>query len=124
MEREVLKQLVAWKKRPDRKPLILLGARQVGKTHILREFGRSHYKYMAYVNCDNNLLVRDLFAPDYDMKRILLSVGAITGVPIEPGNTLIVFDEIQEVKRGLSSLKYFCEEARDCLLYTSDAADE
>ena len=80
MEREVLKQLVAWKKRPDRKPLILLGARQVGKTHILREFGRSHYKYMAYVNCDNNLLVRDLFAPDYDMKRILLSVGAITGV--------------------------------------------
>ena len=113
MEREVLKQLVAWKKRPDRKPLILLGARQVGKTHILREFGRSHYKYMAYVNCDNNLLVRDLFAPDYDMKRILLSVGAITGVPIEPGNTLIVFDEIQEVKSGLSSLKYFCEEARE-----------
>lgn len=95
MEREVLKQLVAWKKRPDRKPLILLGARQVGKTHILREFGRSHYKYMAYVNCDNNLLVRDLFAPDYDMKRILLSVGAITGVPIDAFGNLRRCDDIQ-----------------------------
>ena len=106
-------QLVAWKSRSDRKPLILLGARQVGKTHILREFGRRHYKYLAYINCDNNQLVSELFAPDYDMKRILLSIGAITGVPIAPGNTLIVLDEIQALTRGLSSLKYFCEEARD-----------
>ncbi|MFC2456256.1 MAG: ATP-binding protein, partial [Prevotella intermedia] len=102
----------AWKHRPDRKPLILLGARQVGKTHILKEFGRRQYKYLAYVNCDNNAMVSDLFAPDYNMERILLSIGAVTNVPIEPENTLIVFDEIQELPRGLSSLKYFCEEAR------------
>lgn len=112
MEREILNKLIAWKHRPDRKPLILLGARQVGKTHILKEFGRRQYKYLAYVNCDNNAMVSDLFAPDYNMERILLSIGAVTNVPIEPENTLIVFDEIQELPRGLSSLKYFCEEAR------------
>ena len=112
MEREILNKLIAWKHRPDRKPLILLGARQVGKTHILKEFGCRQYKYLAYVNCDNNAMVSDLFAPDYNMERILLSIGAVTNVPIEPENTLIVFDEIQELPRGLSSLKYFCEEAR------------
>lgn len=113
MEREILKELIAWKSRPDRKPLILLGARQVGKTHILKEFGRSQYKYLAYVNCDNNEMVADLFKSDYNMERILLSIGALTNVPIEPGNTLIVLDEIQELRRGLASLKYFCEEARE-----------
>lgn len=113
MEREILKELIAWKSRPDRKPLILLGARQVGKTHILKEFGRSQYKYLAYVNCDNNEMVADLFTSDYNMERILLSIGALTNVPIEPGNTLIVLDEIQELRRGLASLKYFCEEARE-----------
>ncbi|MGP1476695.1 MAG: ATP-binding protein [Phocaeicola sp.] len=113
MEREILKELIAWKSRPDRKPLILLGARQVGKTHILKEFGRSHYKYLAYVNCDNNEMVADLFTSDYNMERILLSIGALTNVPIEPGNTLIVLDEIQELHRGLASLKYFCEDARE-----------
>ncbi len=111
MERDILKDLIAWKERTDRKPLVLLGARQVGKTYILKEFGRQCFKYVAYVNCDNNALVKDLFAPDYDMNRILLTIGAIAKVPMEAGKTLIIMDEIQELRRGLASLKYFCEDA-------------
>lgn len=103
--------LVRWKNRNDRKPLILLGARQVGKTYILKEFGRREYENVAYINCDNNVLVRDLFTPDYNIERILLTIGAITGVNIQPGKTLIIMDEVQELKRGLASLKYFCEDA-------------
>lgn len=108
-----MSELVGWKERTDRKPLILLGARQVGKTYILKEFGRRHYEDVAYINCDNNELVRTLFEPDYDMKRIVLTIGAITGVNIKPGKTLIILDEIQELRRGLASLKYFCEEANE-----------
>lgn len=79
MERTVMNDLIAWKERVDRKPLILLGARQVGKTYILKEFGRQHYDNVAYINCDNNELAKGLFEPDYDMQRIILSIGAITG---------------------------------------------
>lgn len=113
MEREILKELIAWKNRKDRKPLILLGARQVGKTYILKEFGKREYESVAYINCDNNTTVKELFEPDYDMRRIILSIGAITGVSIVPGKTLIILDEIQELHHGLASLKYFCEEARE-----------
>ena len=111
MERFIMDDLVRWKNRNDRKPLILLGARQVGKTYILKEFGRREYENVAYINCDNNALVRDLFTPDYNIGRILLTIGAITGVNIQPGKTLIIMDEVQELKRGLASLKYFCEDA-------------
>lgn len=111
MERFILQDLIAWKNRSDRKPLILLGARQVGKTYILKEFGRREFENVAYINCDNNAMVKDLFAPDYDIKRIILTIGAITGVNIQAGKTLIIMDEIQELHRGLSSLKYFCEDA-------------
>lgn len=110
MERTIIKRLTDWKNSPVRKPLILLGARQVGKTYILREFGRREYAQVAYINCDNNAQVRNLFADGYDMRRVLLAIGAITGVSIEPGRTLIILDEIQELPRGLSALKYFCEE--------------
>lgn len=109
MERTVMNDLIAWKERVDRKPLILLGARQVGKTYILKEFGRQHYDNVAYINCDNNELAKGLFELDYDMQRIILSIGAITGQQVLPGKTLIVLDEIQELRRGLASLKYFCE---------------
>ena len=111
MERFIMDDLVRWKNRNDRKPLILLGARQVGKTYILKEFGRREYENVAYINCDNNALVRDIFTPDYNIERILLTIGAITGVNILPGKTLIIMDEVQELKRGLASLKYFCEDA-------------
>ena len=113
MERFIMQDLIAWKNRTDRKPLILLGARQVGKTYILKEFGRQEFENVAYINCDNNAMVRDLFAPDYNIDRILLTIGAITGVNIQAGKTLIILDEIQELHRGLSSLKYFCEDARE-----------
>ena len=111
MEREIMKDLCAWRQRTDRKPLILLGARQVGKTYILKEFGKRYYEHTAYINCDDSELVKGLFMSDYDMKRILLTIGAITGVSIQPGKTLIIFDEIQELPRGLNALKYFCENA-------------
>ena len=111
MERSIIKQLKEWKNSPLRKPLILAGARQVGKTYILKEFGKREYKHVAYINCDNNPDVTGLFAEDYDMKRILLVIGALTGQPIIPGETLIILDEIQELPKGLATLKYFCENA-------------
>ena len=106
-----MKDLVAWKNRADRKPLILLGARQIGKTYILKEFGKREFKNVAYINCDNNAMVQDLFAPDYNIERIVLAISALTGVDVKAGETLIILDEIQELKRGLSALKYFCEDA-------------
>ena len=106
-----MQDLIAWKNREDRKPLILLGARQVGKTYILKEFGQREFENVAYINCDNNAMAKDLFASDYNIDRILLTIGAITGVNIEAGKTLIIMDEIQELYRGLASLKYFCENA-------------
>lgn len=113
MERFIMQDLIAWKNREDRKPLILLGARQVGKTYILKEFGQREFENVAYINCDNNAMVKDLFATDYNIERILLTIGAITGINIQAGKTLIIMDEIQELHRGLASLKYFCEDARE-----------
>ena len=113
MEREIMKDLLKWRERSDRKPLVLLGARQVGKTYILKEFGKRCYEQTAYINCDDNEMVKDLFLPDYDVRRILLAIGSITGVSIQPGKTLIILDEIQELKRGLNALKYFCEKAME-----------
>lgn len=111
MERSIISQLKTWKESPLRKPLILAGARQVGKTYILKEFGKREYEHVAYINCDNNPEVVNLFSEDYDMKRVLLVIGALTGQPILPSKTLIILDEIQELPKGLSSLKYFCEDA-------------
>ena len=110
MKREIYKQLLEWKLSVNRKPLILQGARQIGKTWILRHFGECEYKYVAYINCDNEPLAQSLFV-DYNIERILLVVESITHVPIVAGETLIVFDEIQEIPKGLSALKYFCENA-------------
>lgn len=112
MKRNIYQNLLRWKSSPTRKPLILHGARQVGKTYILKEFGSREYKNVAYVNCDNNPEVEMLFT-DYDIARIIRSLSAMTGVSILPGETLIILDEIQEVSRGLASLKYFCENAPD-----------
>ncbi len=109
MRREVEKQLIEWKNSPHRKPLIVMGARQVGKTYTLQHFGKQHYDYVAYINCDNNPQIENLFATDYNMERILLVIGAVAEVPIIAGKTLIILDEIQELRRGLSALKYFCE---------------
>lgn len=111
MYRSVINQLVEWKNSYERKPLILLGARQVGKTYSLLDFGKQHYKHVAYINCDDNDQVAGLFIQNFNMERVLLAIAAITGVPVVPGDTLIILDEIQELPRGLASLKYFCENA-------------
>lgn len=109
MHRNILEKLAAWKIKKNRKPLILSGARQVGKTYILKKFGEQYFSNVAYINCDNNELAKDLFMQDYDMQRILLAIGAITRQEIEAGKTLIILDEIQAVPKGLSALKYFYE---------------
>ncbi|MBC8601563.1 ATP-binding protein [Parabacteroides acidifaciens] len=111
MYRNIIEQLKEWKNKERRKPLILAGARQVGKTYILKKFGEQEFANVAYINCDDNELAKDLFVQDYDMQRIILAIGAITQQSIEAGKTLIILDEIQESPRGLSVLKYFCENA-------------
>ena len=90
---------------------MLLGARQVGKTWIMRHFGEREYRNVAYVNCDDEPRMKQLFELDYNIDRILMALQAITGVKIMPGDTLIILDEIQEIPRGLHSMKYFCEKA-------------
>ena len=111
MKRKIYKQLLKWKENKDRKPLMLLGARQVGKTWIMQHFGEKEYKNVAYINCDDEPRMKQLFELDYNIDRILITIQAITGVRITPAATLIIMDEIQEVPRGLHSLKYFCEKA-------------
>ncbi len=110
MERTAYKSLIEWRSSPNRKPLILRGARQVGKTWLLKEFGRREYDSCIYVNCDKDAFAADLFH-DYDVKRILLAIEAHTGIQVKDGETLIIFDELQETPRGIGALKYFCEDA-------------
>lgn len=111
MYRKIVSKLEDWKKSKTRKPLILLGARQVGKTWIMKEFGKTCYDSVAYVNCDEEPLAKNIFEADYSISRIVLTVQAITGIKVEAGKTLLIFDEIQEAPRGLHCLKYFCENA-------------
>lgn len=111
MKRKVYQQLLSWKQSSNRKPLILLGARQVGKTWIMQHFGQTQYPKVAYVNCDDEPRIKHLFELDYDINRFILMLQAITGVKITPSDTLLILDEIQEVPRGLHCLKYFCEKA-------------
>ncbi|MBR3386532.1 ATP-binding protein [Candidatus Saccharibacteria bacterium] len=111
MYRSKLQELINWKNKKDRKPLILRGARQVGKTWLLCEFGRIQYENFAYINLDNNPDMQATFALDYDVERIVNNLEVATGQKIKKGKTLIILDEIQEIPRALSSLKYFCENA-------------
>ena len=111
MKRFALEQLIEWKKRPDRKPLVLNGARQVGKTWLLQEFARMEYRKTAYVVCRKNELARQIFSENFDVERIVRSLSALTGVDITPGDTLIILDEVQEIPEAIEALKYFCEEA-------------
>lgn len=108
MERIAYNQLLEWKNSGTRKPLILQGARQVGKTWILKDFAKREYKNLAYISCENNERMRELFA-DYDTERIIRGISAVTMQSIIPGETLIFIDEIQEIPKAVSSLKYFCE---------------
>lgn len=110
MERFLMDELVAWKDRPRRKPLILNGARQVGKTWLLKEFGWTQFENVAYVNLDDNPRMREQFELGYDIPRIVSAIQFETGEVVSEGGTLIVLDEIQECPKALTSLKYFCED--------------
>lgn len=111
MFRKAYRKMEEWKDSKTRKPLLLLGARQVGKTWLMKEFGMNEYENVVYINCDKEPLAQQLFLSDYDIPRILLGLQAISGETITERKTLIILDEIQEAQRGLHCLKYFCENA-------------
>lgn len=109
MQRFLMDELVVWKNKTNRKPLILKGARQVGKTWLMKEFGKTHFKKVAYVTFHNNQRMKQVFDTDYDIDRIIMNINIETHTEVTPEDTLIIFDEIQEAPKALESLKYFCE---------------
>nr|WP_303109447.1 ATP-binding protein [uncultured Prevotella sp.] len=111
MERLLISQLLKWKEMRGRKPLILEGARQVGKTWLLKEFGRKYFKDVCYINFEKNDALESIFADDLSPQFIIEQLSIYHGKLIKPESTLIIFDEVQEMPRALTSLKYFCEEA-------------
>ena len=106
-----MKDLVDWKARPNRKPLLLRGSRQTGKTWLMEEFGREHFDSVVKIDFMFDENARALFDQDLDPVRIIRQIELMTGRKVDPDSTLLVFDEIQEAPRGLTSLKYFCEKA-------------
>ena len=113
MKRTLYNQLVGWKNKSTRKPLILEGARQVGKTWLMKEFGKKEFENMVYVNCADEEFAKSLFLHNLKPDRIVRDVVANTRQRIEAGKTLLVFDEIQDAPNGITSLKYFCENVPD-----------
>ena len=112
MKRIIYKDLLEWKNSKERKPLIVDGARQTGKTWILKEFGKNEFRNTVYINCDEESEMKTLFF-DFDVKRLLRAFSSITEESISPGETLIILDEVQEVPLAITSLKYFCENAAE-----------
>ena len=106
-------QLIKWKSSPRRKPLLLEGPRQVGKTWLLNEFGHEEYQRIAYLDLEETPTLRTIFEGDFNTTRIVSQLQIATGVPISPHDTLIVFDEIQACPKALTSLKYFNQQAND-----------
>lgn len=111
MYRTAIAKLLKWKKSKYRKPLIIEGARQVGKTWLMQEFGKQEYADTIYINFDSNPNMAELFAYNLDVDRLIMGLELYAGRKIDPDNSLLIFDEIQEVPRALASLKYFCERA-------------
>ena len=111
MQRYALKHLIDWKNKKNHKPLVIQGARQVGKTWLMQEFGKKYYEQVAYINFDVDVKSREIFDIDYDTERLIMDIGLATKTKINAENTLIIFDEIQECPRALTSLKYFRENA-------------
>ena len=111
MDRKVMAELVKWKDKPNRMPLIMNGARQVGKTYILKEFGQTHFENTIYVHLENQVAAAAIFEGDLNPTRIIQYLEASYNQAIVPGKTLIIFDEIQSSERAMMALKVFCEEA-------------
>ena len=111
MYRTCIKNLIDWKLRKNRKPLVFLGARQVGKTWLIQAFGKTEYKYMAYINFEDEDAPKDIFQVDFNIDRIITLLNAYTRLKITAEDTLLVFDEIQTAPRGITALKYFYEKA-------------
>lgn len=111
MQRTAILKLKEWKESKNHKPIIIEGARQVGKTWLMKEFGKQYYEQVVYLHFDNNQKLTALFENDYEIPRLIESFEILSGIKINPDNTLIIFDEIQECPRALTSLKYFYENA-------------
>ena len=103
MYRMAMNALLQWKEKTNRKPLIIMGARQVGKTWLMKEFGRTHYDKTAYISFYNNKRMDDVFQSDFDINRIIMNLNIESGVTITPGDTLIILDEIQDSPKVLES---------------------
>jgi len=121
MYRVKIKELKEWKLSAKRKPLIVQGARQVGKTWLIREFGKTEFKKMVYVNFENETRLQELFLQDLNPERIIATLEMFFQTKIVAENTLVVFDEIQSAQKGLTSLKYFCENAPQYHVVASDS---
>ena len=106
MRRNAMQQLYDWKEKSTRKPLIIRGARQVGKTWLMKEFAATAYKQFAYINFEDNEVMKEVFQKDFDIERILMAIQLVTGKVVDT-DTLILFDELQEAPRGLTAMKYF-----------------
>ena len=111
MYRTAIEKMKKWKESRFRKPLIIEGARQVGKTWLMKEFGRQFYQQTVYINFDSNKQMKDLFTSSLDIEKIIMGLEIYSDMSISPENTLIIFDEVQEVPEALKSLKYFYENA-------------
>ena len=111
MDRDSMSELYNWKSKKNRKPLIIRGARQVGKTWLMKKFGDVAYSKTIYINFDNNNLMKEIFKKDLSIERIIIALELYVGDKIDPSNTLLIFDEIQEVPEALTALKYFNENA-------------
>jgi len=119
MNRQLLNKLIDWKNSTNRKPLIIQGARQVGKTWLLKEFGRLEFEKVVYLNFESSTRLQDIFLVDFDIERIIGIIEIETSQKITPANTLIIFDEIQEAEKGLTVLKYFYENAPQYFIATA-----
>ena len=111
MYRTAMENLQKWKAKKKRKPLIIRGARQVGKTWLIKKFGAENYEQIVYINFDNNERMKKLFEGSLEIERLVTGLELYAGHKINSANTLLIFDEVQEVPQALSSLKYFCEDA-------------
>lgn len=121
MKRDIYQSFQPWKQSSRRKPLVLNGARQVGKTYALTNFGRTTYQKMAYLNFEKDRKLSQYFESTLGPKQLIKILSVHTEIDIEPSQTLLVLDEIQECPKALNSLKYFCEEASEYHVVAADA---